>query len=65
MARHGGAGMIQRVRQQIQRILSIKFVRDTITLQAGKMVLTAISVGAGILPPARVGQGISTACGRR
>jgi hypothetical protein len=57
--------MIQRVRQQIQRILSIKFVRDTITLQAGKMVLTAISVGAGILPPARVGQGISTACGRR
>lgn len=41
--------MIQRVRQQIQRILSIKFVRDTITLQAGKMVLTVISVGAGIL----------------
>ena len=41
--------MIARVRGFVQRFLGIKFVQDTITLQAGKMVLTAISVGAGII----------------
>ena len=41
--------MIARVRGFVQRFLGIKFVQDTITLQAGKMVLTAISVGSGII----------------
>ncbi len=41
--------MIQNAKRKIQTFFSSKFVRDTLTLQAGKLILTGINVLASMI----------------